>query len=95
MSKLWLRRLFEAIAAIAVLALVFDNRATEVEGLVMLGSFAIVVICVLVLGTLGGADWLVVKGARSVKGPGGVRIILDLRSCQSNIPFASLPFGGL
>ena len=58
MSKLLLRRLVEAIAVLAVLALVFDNRATEVDGLVMLGSFAIVVVCVLVLRKLGGDDWL-------------------------------------
>jgi len=47
MRKRWLRRVVEAVAAVAVLILVFDNRASEIDGLVMLGSFAVLVACVL------------------------------------------------
>jgi hypothetical protein len=46
-------------ASLAALVLFFDNRASEVDGLVMLGSFAVLVVCVLVWLNfdLGGGDW--------------------------------------
>jgi hypothetical protein len=46
-GKRWLRGLIKVIAAVAVLVLVFVNRVTSAAGLMMLGSLAVLVICLL------------------------------------------------
>jgi hypothetical protein len=59
MPKRFLRGFIKGAAALAALVLVFDNRSSNVAGLVLLGCVAVLVICVLVWlkFDLGEDDW--------------------------------------
>jgi hypothetical protein len=59
LTKRRLRGFIKGIAILAALALFFDNRAGEVNGLIMVGSFAVLFVCVLIWLKLdlGDDDW--------------------------------------
>lgn len=46
-AKKWVRGLIKVIAAVAVLVLVFVNRVSSAAGLMMLGSLAVLILCIL------------------------------------------------
>jgi hypothetical protein len=59
MTKRWLRGFIKTTAGLAALALFFDHGTNQADGLVMLGSFAVLVVCVVVWlkFDLGDDDW--------------------------------------